>query len=47
MICMTYCKLLHICHIHDRGESADSVLRKVEQLIFFAEIEGTDEVQLQ
>ncbi|KAK7113608.1 hypothetical protein V1264_012864 [Littorina saxatilis] len=29
------------------GESPESVLQKVEQLIFFAEIEGTDEVQLQ
>lgn len=29
------------------GESLDDVMRKVEQLIFFAEVEGTDEVQLQ
>ncbi|KAK7492827.1 hypothetical protein BaRGS_00015965 [Batillaria attramentaria] len=29
------------------GESGDSVLTKVEQLIFFEEVEGTDEVVLQ
>ncbi|XP_076459131.1 putative pyridoxal-dependent decarboxylase domain-containing protein 2 [Babylonia areolata] len=33
--------------LHGKGELLDSILDKIEQLVFFREIEGTEEVQLQ